>query len=167
MVCCSFQLVQLLHCVCMFQDEEKDKTANSTKELVRTINDRFKVRSVNCFCLLWICSFCAYLCKTSCYPLCNKVEVCVWGDTLELLCPGVLITWILYFIFFIDILIIISGLCVCICDFWFKSVFVSCFLGDLYFLLILETSSVVNTEVMLIVFFLFQGYAELEEEKKK
>lgn len=36
-----------------------------------------------------------------------------------------------------------------------------------YFLLILETSSVVNTEVLLRVFFLFQGYAELEEEKKK
>ena len=130
-VCCSFQLVQLLHCVCMFQDEEKDKTAHNTKELVRTINDRFKVRSVNCFCLLWIFSFCAYLCKTSCYHLCNKVEVgrgggggCrVWsytGITVSR-CLSVLITWILYF--FIDILIIISGLCVCTCDFWLKSKF--------------------------------------------
>ena len=36
-------------------------------------------------------------------------------------CLSVLITWILYF--FIDILIIISGLCVCTCDFWLKSKF--------------------------------------------
>ena len=101
-VCRSFQLVPLLHCVCMFQDEEKGKTTHSTKELVRTINDRFKVRSVNCFCLLWILSFCAYFCKTSCYPLCKKSKCVLGGGGVRRYtgitvsrCLSVLITWIL------------------------------------------------------------------------